>query len=236
MIKIRKGEQRGATRLPWLDSRHTFSFGEYHDPAEMGFSVLRVINDDRVAAGGGFPSHGHRDMEIVTYVLQGALEHRDNLGNHSVIPAGDVQRMTAGTGIVHSEFNHSQSEQVHFLQIWILPAKSGLVPGYEQKTLEKSAPRGRFRLAASDVPDDGALKINQNARLYIGAFDAGQTASAAIGAGRRAYFHVARGSVTLGGVNLSEGDGARTIEETTIDVTAAGEAEVLFFDLPGNDT
>lgn len=236
MVKIRKSEQRGITRLPWLDSRHTFSFGEYHDPAEMGFSVLRVINEDRVAPGGGFPSHGHRDMEIVTYVLQGALEHRDNLGNHSVIPAGDVQRMTAGTGIVHSEFNHSQSEQVHFLQIWILPAKTGLVPGYEQKTLEKNALRGRFRLAASDVPDDGALKINQNARLYIGAFDAGQRASAALGAGHRAYFHVARGSVTLGGFNLSEGDGARAIEESTIEVTAAGAAEVLFFDLPGNDT
>ncbi len=235
MIKIRKAEQRGITRLPWLDSRHTFSFGEYYDPAAMGFSVLRVINDDRVAAGGGFPSHGHRDMEIVTYVLQGALEHRDNLGNHSVIPAGDVQRMTAGTGIVHSEFNHSQSEQVHFLQIWILPAKTGLVPGYEQKTLEKNPPRGRLRLVASDNPHDGALKINQNVTLYIGAFDAGQTASASIGAGRRGYFHVARGSVTVGGINLSEGDGARASDETSVEVSAAGEAEVLFFDLPGKD-
>ena len=136
MIELRKAQERGATRLPWLDSRHTFSFAEYYDPKENGFSVLRVINDDRVAGGGGFPSHGHRDMEIITYVLEGALEHRDSLGTHSIIPAGDLQRMTAGKGIVHSEFNHSPSDPVHFLQIWIIPARADLPPGYEQQTLD----------------------------------------------------------------------------------------------------
>ncbi len=233
MIKIRKAGQRGSTRLPWLDSRHTFSFGEYYDPAEMGFSVLRVINEDRVAPGGGFPSHGHRDMEIVTYVLEGALEHRDDLGNHSVIPAGDVQRMTAGTGIVHSEFNPSQSEPVHFLQIWMLPAQTGLKPGYEQKTLEKNAPRGSWRLIVSGGSDDGALAINQDARLYLAALDDGQNAIAPIQSGRSAYIHVARGSIKAGDITLREGDGARVSGESRLEVHAAAESEVLLFDLPG---
>jgi redox-sensitive bicupin YhaK (pirin superfamily) len=232
MVVLRKAQERGATRLPWLDSRHTFSFGEYYDPKETGFSVLRVINDDRVAPGGGFPTHGHRDMEIITYVLQGALEHRDSLGNHSVIPAGDVQRMTAGTGIEHSEFNHSKSEPVHFLQIWIVPSRTGLAPGYEQKTLEKDLPRGRFRLVVASDPHDGALRINQDARLYIGTFDAGQSVSAAIEAERRAYFHLTRGKLRINGVELGEGDGARLSDARHADVTAGAEAEVLFFDLP----
>ncbi len=232
MITIRKAQDRGVTRLAWLDSRHTFSFGEYYDPKETGFSMLRVINEDRVAPGGGFPSHGHRDMEIVTYVLEGALEHRDNLGNHSVIPAGDVQRMTAGTGIVHSEFNHSQTQAVHFLQIWILPSRSGLEPGYEQETLDKNPPRGQLRLVAAPDVLKGALKINQNARMYIGTFDAGQSAAAHLDRGRRAYFHVVRGKITLGGVELGEGDGARVSDEGRVDLSAADQAEVLFFDLP----
>jgi redox-sensitive bicupin YhaK (pirin superfamily) len=233
MIELRKAEQRGTTRLSWLDSRHTFSFGEYYDPAQMGFSVLRVINEDRGAPGGGFPSHGHRDMEIVTYVLEGALEHRDNLGNHSVIPAGDVQRMTAGSGIVHSEFNHSQTEPVHFLQIWLLPARTGLKPDYEQKTLEKNPPRGHWRLIVANQPQDGSLKINQDARLFIATFDAGQNAKATIGAGRSAYIQVARGTINAHDLQLSEGDGARIADQGSIDLKAVEHAEALFFDLPG---
>ncbi len=232
MIEVRKAQERGATRLPWLDSRHTFSFAEYYDPKQMGFSVLRVINDDRVSGGGGFPSHGHRDMEIITYVMQGALEHRDSLDNHSVIPAGDVQRMTAGSGIVHSEFNHSPSETVHFLQIWVLPSRNGLAPGYEQKTLEKNAARGQFRLVVAPEASDGALRINQDARLYIATFDSGQSAVAELERGRRAYFHVSRGKLAIDGVEFGEGDGARIADERRIDVTAATETEVLFFDLP----
>src|SRR5579859_6444414 len=207
MIELRKADERGATRLPWLDSRHSFSFGEYYDPKHQGFSVLRVINDDRIAAGGGFPSHGHRDMEIITYVMQGALEHRDSLGNNSVIPAGDVQRMTAGSGIVHSEFNHSKSELVHMLQIWILPSRNGLAPGYEQKTLEKNPQRGQFRLVVAPEASDGALRINQDARLYIATFDANQSAAAQLEHGRRAYFHVSRGKLAIDGVEFGEGDG-----------------------------
>ncbi len=232
MINVRRAQERGRTQLAWLDSRHTFSFGDYYDPGQTGFSVLRVINDDRVAPGGGFPSHGHRDMEIVTYVLEGALEHRDNLGNHSVIPAGDVQRMTAGTGIVHSEFNHSAAQPVHFLQIWFLPSTTGLTPGYEQKTLEKNLPRGQLRLVVAPAPSENALTINQDARLYIGTFDAGQSASAKIGSGRRAYVHVARGKIALGGVEVDEGAGARVSDEHEVDLSGVTEAEVLLFDLP----
>lgn len=232
MIKIRKAQDRGATRLPWLDSRHTFSFAEYYDPNENGFSVLRVINDDHIAGGGGFPSHGHRDMEIITYVLQGAIEHRDSLGNHSVIPAGDLQRMTAGTGIVHSEFNHSPSEPVHMLQIWIIPEKPGLMPGYEQKTLERNPQRGEFRLVTGPEPHNGALRINQDARLYIGTFNPGELTTVELKSGRRAYFHVARGKIAIDGAELSEGDGARVATETSLNLSAAADSEVLMFDLP----
>lgn len=232
MITVRKAQDRGATRIAWLDSRHTFSFGEYYDPAEDGFSVLRVINDDRVAPGGGFPSHGHRDMEIVTYVLEGALEHRDNLGNHSVIPAGDVQRMTAGTGIVHSEFNHSKTQGVHFLQIWILPSRGGLEPGYEQETLDTNPSRGQLRLVAAPDAHKGALKINQDARMYIGTFDAGQSAAARLERGRRAYVHVVRGKINIYGADLGEGDGARVTDERLVDLSALPQSELLFFDLP----
>jgi quercetin 2,3-dioxygenase len=232
MIALRKASDRGESRTPWLDSRHTFSFAEYYDPKENGFSVLRVINDDHVAGGGGFPSHGHRDMEIITYVLQGALEHRDSLGTHSVIPAGDLQRMTAGKGIVHSEFNHSPSDPVHFLQIWIIPAKAGLTPGYEQQTLDRNPERGRFRLVTGPDARDGALQINQDARLYIGSFDPGQSAAADFGPGRRAYFHVTRGKISIGGVHLSEGDGARVNEESSAKLSATADSEVLLFDLP----
>jgi hypothetical protein len=232
MQTIRKAQDRGATRIAWLDSRHTFSFGDYYDPAEAGFSVLRVINDDRVAPGGGFPSHSHRDMEIVTYVLEGALEHRDNIGNNSVIPAGDLQRMTAGNGIVHSEFNHSKTQPVHFLQIWILPSRGGLEPGYEQETLDKNPPRGQLRLVVGPDSHKGALKINQDARMYIGTFDPGQSAAAQLDAARRAYVHVVRGKISINGAQLGEGDGARVSDERRVDLSAGAQAEVLLFDLP----
>jgi redox-sensitive bicupin YhaK (pirin superfamily) len=232
MIELRKAQERGTTRLPWLDSRHTFSFAEYYDPKQTGFSVLRVINDDRIAGGGGFASHGHRDMEIITYVMQGALEHRDSLGNHSIIPAGDVQRMTAGTGIVHSEFNHSPSEPVHMLQIWMLPARAGLAPGYQQKTLEKGPAPENFRLVVAPDAPDGALTINQDARLYLGAFTAGRSAAARLQAGRRAYFHVTRGNLSIDGADLGEGDGARVSGVDAVNLAVASDAEVLFFDLP----
>src|SRR5271170_762318 len=225
MIALRKASDRGVSRTPWLDSRHTFSFAEYYDPKENGFSVLRVINDDRVAGGGGFPSHGHRDMEIITYVLQGALEHRDSLGTHSIIPAGDLQRMTAGKGIVHSEFNHSPSDPVHFLQIWIIPSRADLPPGYEQQTLDPNPGRGRFRLVTAPDAHDGALRINQDARLYIGSFDPGQSAAVEFGPGRRAYFQVTRGKISVGGVELGEGDGARVIAEQQANLSAAADSE-----------
>jgi quercetin 2,3-dioxygenase len=232
MIALRKAADRGVSRTPWLDSRHTFSFAEYYDPKENGFSVLRVINDDRVAGGGGFPSHGHRDMEIITYVLEGALEHRDSLGTHSIIPAGDLQRMTAGKGIVHSEFNHSPSDPVHFLQIWIIPTRADLPPGYEQRTLDLNPDRGRFRLVTAPDAHEGALRINQDARLYIGSFDPGQSAAVEFGSGRRAYFQVTRGKISIGGVELGEGDGARVSAEERVNLSAAADSEVLLFDLP----
>jgi redox-sensitive bicupin YhaK (pirin superfamily) len=231
MISIRKANDRGHTKIEWLDSRHSFSFGDYFDPKENGFSVLRVINDDRVAAGQGFGTHPHRDMEIITYVLEGAVEHRDSLGTRSVIPAGDVQRMTAGSGIRHSEFNPSASAGLHFLQIWILPEAAGLKPGYEQQTLGDRT-KGKLALAASHDGGDGGLKINQDASLYIGSFAHGEGDEKAIAPGRKAYAHVARGRVTVNGVALGEGDGAKISDEARVRIAAEDDAEVLLFDLP----
>jgi quercetin 2,3-dioxygenase len=232
MILLRRASDRGHTDAGWLDSRHTFSFGEYHDPAAMGFRVLRVLNDDRVAPGGGFPTHGHRDMEIVSYVLEGGLEHRDSLGTGSVIRPGDVQRMTAGTGVRHSEFNASKAEGVHFLQIWILPERAGLAPGYEQKTIADAEKRGRFRLIASPDGRDGSVTIHQDTSIFAGLLEAGEIARQPLAAGRYAYLHVARGEVTVGDEQLGEGDGAALAEVTSIDVTGRGPAEVILFDLP----
>jgi quercetin 2,3-dioxygenase len=231
MIDVRKADERGRTRIDWLDSRHTFSFGDYYDPRENGFSVLRVINDDWIAAGQGFGTHPHRDMEIITYVLEGAVEHRDSLGTKSVIPAGDVQRMTAGTGIRHSEFNPSRSAPLHLLQIWIVPEAGGLKPGYEQQTLGDRT-NGRLALAVSHGGGNGALKINQDAELYIGSFRRGHSDERVITAGRKAYVHVARGRMKLNGLALAEGDGAKIIDEDRLHLTADGDAEVLVFDLP----
>ncbi|HLX38073.1 MAG TPA: pirin family protein [Candidatus Binataceae bacterium] len=231
MIALRKASDRGLTKLDWLNSRHSFSFGDYFDPSENGFSVLRVINDDWVAPARGFGTHPHRDMEIITYVLEGAVEHRDSLGTHGVIPAGDVQRMTAGTGIQHSEMNPSSSERLHLLQIWILPEARGFEPGYEQKTLGDRA-KGKLALVASHRGGDGALKINQNADMYIGSLARGQSIEKDLASGRNAYIHVARGKLSLGGLAMEEGDGAKLSGERHVKLDAASDAEVLLFDLP----
>jgi hypothetical protein len=232
MIELRKAEERGRSNHGWLDSRHTFSFADYHDPRHMGFSVLRVINDDRVEPGAGFPTHGHRDMEIVSYVLDGALEHKDSLGTGSVIRPGEVQRMTAGTGVRHSEYNGSRTEPVHFLQIWILPRAQGLAPGYEQKRFEPAELAGRLRLVASPDGRDGSVTIHQDVQLYASRLGNGEHVSYSLAPGRRAYVHVARGAVTLNGMRLAAGDGAGIAEESAVTLAAQDSAEVLLFDLP----
>jgi quercetin 2,3-dioxygenase len=231
MIRVRHGGQRGRTLLGWLDSRHTFSFGDYRDPAQMGFRTLRVINDDRVEPGAGFATHGHRDMEIVSYVLDGALEHKDSLGTGSVIRPGEVQRMTAGTGIRHSEFNPSEREPVHFLQLWILPERNGLPPGYEQKSFPEEERRGRFLLVGDRDGADGAVTIHQDARLYVSSLPAGAGASHDLAPGRAAWLQVARGEVELNGTRMREGDGAAIEDERSLRVRAERDAEILLFDL-----
>jgi redox-sensitive bicupin YhaK (pirin superfamily) len=231
MITVRRSEDRGQTALDWLDSRHSFSFGDYYDPAHMGFGALRVINDDRIAPKSGFGAHPHRDMEIVTYVLDGALEHRDSLGNGSSITAGEVQRMTAGTGIRHSEYNGSPVEPVHLLQIWILPEKRGLVPGYEQRRFSPEEKRGRLRLIASRDGRDGSVTIHQDVDLYAGLLDLGDRVTHVLRPGRRAWVQVARGEMRLGDRLLRPGDGAAIQAEAAVDLTATQPAEVLVFDL-----
>lgn len=231
MIIIRPREDRGKTALGWLDSRHTFSFGDYNDPEHMGFRALRVINEDRVIPGAGFPPHGHRDMEIVTYVLDGALEHKDTLGTSSVIRPGEVQRMSAGTGIRHSEYNHSREERVHFLQIWILPETNGLAPGYEQRAFSAEERRGRLRLVASPDGRDGSVTVHQDVALYAALLDEGATLTLALRAGRYGWLQLARGQLRIGGEAMKEGDGAAIAEESTIEIEAEAAAELLFFDL-----
>jgi redox-sensitive bicupin YhaK (pirin superfamily) len=232
MLDVRRATDRGLTHLDWLDSRHTFSFGGYHDPRHMGYRALRVINDDRVAPGGGFGTHAHRDMEIVTYVLNGALEHRDSLGTGSVIRAGDVQKMSAGSGIRHSEFNHSKSAPVHFLQIWILPQRAGIEPGYEQLAFDRTSKLGRFRLIASDERRDDAIHLHQDARMYAAVLDATATlADYELAADRYGWLQVAHGSVEFDGRTLAAGDGVAIAGGTRIDVRAAPEGEILLFDL-----
>ncbi len=231
MLLIRKSGERGLTRLDWLDSRHTFSFGEYYDPAAMGFSVLRVINDDVVAPGAGFPTHPHRDMEIITWVLSGALEHRDSLGNGSIIRPGDAQRMTAGTGIMHSEFNPSPDEPVRLLQIWILPDRQGLRPGYEQHNFTEADRRGRLCQIVSPDGAEGSITIHQDARVYASLLDAGAFIEQSLRPGRRAWLHIARGAVRANGTGLSEGDGAALEGEARIAIEGVEDSEVLLFDL-----
>ena len=232
MMNVRKGSERGHTDAGWLDSRHTFSFGDYYDPAVMGFRTIRVINDDRVAAGGGFPTHGHRDMEIVSYVLDGALEHRDSLGTGSVIRQGDVQRMSAGTGVRHSEFNASKAEAVRFLQIWILPEKAGLAPGYEQKSFPAAERRGRLRLVASRDGREGSVTVHQDASLYVATLDRGDQVSFTLPKGRFAWVQVARGELSLNGQPLTEGDGAALTDIETLSLVGqAPNSELLLFDV-----
>ena len=231
MNQLRKADERGHANHGWLDSYHSFSFGEYHDPRHMGFGALRVINEDRVSPGSGFGTHGHRDMEIITYVLEGELGHKDSIGNGSVIRPGDVQRMSAGSGIRHSEYNHAQKAQTHFLQIWIEPNVQGIAPGYEEKRFEAADKRGRLRLVAGPDGADGSVLIHQDARLYAGLFDGAETATLDLASGRRAYVHVARGSLSVNGIALEAGDALKISEEATVVLADGVDAEVLMFDL-----
>ena len=231
MLTLRKNTDRGHADHGWLNSWHTFSFAGYHDPQHMGFSDLRVINDDRVQPGQGFGTHGHRDMEIITYVLDGALEHKDSMGNGSVIRPGDVQRMSAGKGVRHSEFNASQSAPVHLLQIWIEPNLTGIDPGYEEKHFSDDEKRGRLRLIASPDGRDGSVKIHQNAQMYAALLDGADPVTHTPAAGRKTYVHVARGAVTVNGQSLNGGDGARIHDESRIVFSDAQKAEMLLFDL-----
>jgi hypothetical protein len=232
MLQIRKSQERGHADHGWLNSYHTFSFADYFDPQQMGFSALRVINEDRVQPGQGFPTHGHRDMEIISYVLDGALEHKDSMGTGSVIRPGDVQRMSAGSGVRHSEHNASSDQPVHFLQIWIQPNQLGGAPGYEQQHFAPEELSGRLRLIAAPDGREGAVTLRQDAYLYATRLSRAQDVTYALSTGRRAYLHVARGNVQLNGVPLAAGDGARVENETTLRLSSGTNAEVLLFDLP----
>jgi quercetin 2,3-dioxygenase len=231
MITRRPSHERGRTTLSWLDSAHTFSFNNYIDPQHMGFRQLRVINDDWVKAGAGFGMHSHRDMEIITYVLEGALEHRDSTGNGSVIRPGDVQRMSAGTGVRHSEFNPSDTEPTHFLQIWIQPEREGLPPSYEQRTFPDADRRGTLRLVASRDGQDGSVTVHQDVRLYAGTLEAGQEYTYRLGDDRHAWVQVIRGEVLLNETALTAGDGTAVSKETMLHLRASETAELLLFDL-----
>lgn len=230
-MQIRKSSERGHAAHGWLDTRYTFSFADYHDPKHVHFRTLRVMNDDRIAAGGGFPMHPHRDMEIVTYVLEGALEHRDSMGNGSVIRPGDVQYMSAGTGVMHSEFNASRSHPVHLYQIWMFPEKQGLKPAYDQKTFSKDEKRGRLRLVASPDGRDGSVRIRQDNELYAAILGEGDSVKHELKPERHAYVQVMHGKVKLNGTALETGDGAAISGEKALELTGAKEAEVLLFDL-----
>jgi quercetin 2,3-dioxygenase len=231
MIALRRSGERGHANHGWLDSHHTFSFANYYDPREMGFATLRVINEDRVQGGMGFGSHPHRDMEIISYVLDGALEHKDSMGTGSVIRPGDVQRMSAGTGVFHSEYNHSPSEQVHFLQIWIEPKRRGVKPSYEQKNFSREEKKGRLRLVASPDGANGSVEINQDAWIYAAVLDGEDAATYALPAGHQAYVHVARGRVSVNGQPLEAGDGAKITAEPQLRFADGEDAEILLFDL-----
>jgi redox-sensitive bicupin YhaK (pirin superfamily) len=232
MIEIRKSKDRGYADHGWLRSYHTFSFADYHDPEHMGFGHLRVINEDRIQPGTGFGTHGHRDMEIISYVLEGALEHKDSMGNGSAIVPGDVQRMSAGKGVMHSEFNHAQDGVTHFLQIWIEPNVTGIPPSYEQKHFDAASKRGRLRLVASPDRREGSVKIHQEAFLYAALLDGADRAVHKLQSGRRAYVHVARGKLTVSGQPLEAGDALKAVNTAEIVLEKGERAEVLLFDLP----
>lgn len=232
LIALRKSGERGHFDHGWLKTWHTFSFADYHDPQQMGWSVLRVINEDIVAPGQGFGLHGHRDMEILTWILEGTLEHKDSLGNGALIRPGEAQRMSAGSGVRHSEFNPSASASSHLLQIWIEPAERGIAPGYEQTAFPEAGRRNCLRLIASPDGREGSVTIHQDAKVYAALLGAGESLQHELAAGRRAYLHVARGAVTLQSQSLQDGDGARISDEPTLEMVAAQDAEILLFDLP----
>lgn len=231
MINLRKAADRGHFDHDWLDTHHTFSFGDYYDPAYMGFRSLRVINDDRVQPSQGFGMHGHRDMEIVTYVLDGALQHKDSMGNGSVLRPGELQHMSAGTGIRHSEFNPSDREAVHLYQIWLLPERKGLAPSYEQRAFPEVERRGKLRLVASPTGEDGSLTIHQDARLYLSTLTSGEIVAHTVQPDRHAWLQVLRGQATLNGLSLSEGDGAAVSEVEKVEITGRSDTEIMLFDL-----
>jgi quercetin 2,3-dioxygenase len=232
MITLRPAAERGHANHGWLDSWHSFSFADYFDAEHVHFGPLRVINEDRIAAGSGFGQHGHRDMEILSYVLDGALAHKDSMGNAASIVPGEVQRMSAGSGVLHSEFNHNPAGETHFLQIWILPSRAGGAPGYEQKFFAEAEKRGRLRLVASSDGAEGSVRVQQDVRLYAGLFDGGETASYAFAPGRLGYLHVARGAVTVNGRALRAGDALKFVDERGLQISGGDQAEVLLFDLP----
>jgi redox-sensitive bicupin YhaK (pirin superfamily) len=235
MQAIRRSNERGYADHGWLKSFHTFSFADYFDPEHVEFGPLRVINEDRVQPGMGFGTHGHRDMEIISYVLAGELAHKDSMGNGSTIRPGDVQRMSAGTGVRHSEFNPSAAEPVHFLQIWIQPNETGIEPSYEEKRFSAAEKRGRLRLIASPDRTEGSVLIHQDARVYAGLFNGAEAATLDVAPGRRLYVHVARGDVTVNGVALSAGDAIRLTDATSLSITNGREGELIVFDLPGEE-
>ena len=239
MIELIKSADRGYADHGWLKSFHSFSFADYYDPKRMGFGPLRVINEDRIAAGTGFGTHGHRDMEIISYVLDGELAHKDSMGNGQagganagVIRPGDVQRMSAGTGVMHSEFNNSKSGQTHFLQIWIMPDRRGVAPDYEQKHFDTAEKRGRLRLVAAKGGAEGAVHINADAKLYAGLFDGAESAELALAPGRIAYVHLVRGALTVNGQALTGGDAVQLSDLSQVEISGGADAEVLVFDLP----
>src|SRR5262245_29061526 len=231
MIQVRSAAERGKTKTGWLDSHHTFSFGRYHDPRHMGFYTLRVINEDYVTPGAGFGTHSHSDMEILSYVIEGSLAHRDSSGGDGVIRAGEWQRMSAGTGISHSEFNASKTEPVHFLQIWILPESNGLTPGYEQKEFPATSKQGKLRLVASRDGSEGSLKIHQDVKTYNGLLAAGESVSLKLAQGRHAWLQVVNGEVGLNNTSLKPGDGAAVSDESNLTLASVNEAEIVLFDL-----
>jgi quercetin 2,3-dioxygenase len=231
MIKIRRSNERGQANHGWLKTAHTFSFADYYDPKNMGFRALRVINDDHVEGGQGFGAHPHRDMEIITYVLEGALEHKDSMGNHGVVYPGEVQRMSAGTGVRHSEFNHSKNEWLHLLQIWILPERTGITPSYEQKVILDGIDGKLKLIAAPNANGSGAVNIHQDARVYASVLKPGENVSHELAPGRGAWLQVAKGEVTLNGKPLITGDGAAIEDEQNLEIAAQAESEFLLFDL-----
>jgi redox-sensitive bicupin YhaK (pirin superfamily) len=233
MLTIRKAGERGHANHGWLDTHHTFSFADYYDPKHMGFGPLRVINDDTVAGGSGFPPHGHRDMEIISYVIEGALSHKDSMGNGSVIRPGDVQRMSAGRGVTHAEFNASETDAVHFLQIWIVPERAGLPSGYEQKFFSDQEKRSKLRLVASPDGADGSVRVGQDASMFASVLDAASSVSHTIGRGRKGWLHVVKGTAELNALHLETGDGVAIEGEERLMLRSKERGEVLLFDMAG---